>query len=121
MSNKSAWAGSDSDLSMLSSPPITATSSNFINETNALISIFGDAFFVDTGSQDTATRVISTNPMQTEDSFIANVTIRGVGNATESATFITTYDSDSETTTSTGSGPTSISESLPVNYSEIMI
>lgn len=104
MPNKSAWAGSDSDLSMLSSPPITATSSNFINETNALISIFGDAFFVDTGSQDTATRVISTNPMQTEDSFIANVTIRGVGNATESATFITTYDPDSETTTSTGHG-----------------
>jgi hypothetical protein len=56
------------------------------------------------GSKDTGSRVISTNPIQTEDSFIANVTIRGVGNATESTTFITTYDSDTKTTTSVGQG-----------------
>ncbi len=102
MPNPSAWAESNSDLSMLSSSP--TADSDFTNQTNGLNSIFGDPFFVDMGSQDTATRVISTDPMQTEDSFIANVTIRGVGNATESATFITTHDPDNKTTTSVGQG-----------------
>ena len=38
--------------------------------------------------------------MQTEeDSYNANVTIRGVGNATDSSTFMTTYDPDTKTTT----------------------
>lgn len=55
-------------------------------------------------SKDTGSRVISINPIQTEDSYIANVTIRGVGNATDSGTFITTYDSDTKTTTSIGQG-----------------
>ena len=98
---------SSSDASMLSSsssPPLITNSSS-VNHTSALNSIFGDPFFVDMGSKDTGSRVISTNPtIQTEDSYIANVTIRGVGNATESATFITTHDSDNKTTTSVGQG-----------------
>jgi hypothetical protein len=56
------------------------------------------------GSKDTGSRVISINPIQTEDSYIANVTIRGVGNATDRGTFITTYDLDTITTTSVGQG-----------------
>ena len=55
-------------------------------------------------SKDTGSRAISTNPIQTEDSFIANVRIRGIGNATESATFIITRDFDTKTTTSIGQG-----------------
>jgi hypothetical protein len=61
------------------------------------------AFFVDIG-QDIGSRVISTNLIPTEDSYIANVTIIGAGNATESRTFITTYDTDIKTTTSIGQG-----------------
>lgn len=81
------------------------TSQYSINHTSALISIFGDPFFVDMSSKDTGSRVISTtNPIQTEDSYIANVTIRGVGNATDTGTFITTYDADTKTTTSIGQG-----------------
>jgi hypothetical protein len=55
-------------------------------------------------SKDTGSRGISTNPIQTEDSFIANIRIRGIGNATESATFIITRDFDTKTTTSVGQG-----------------
>jgi hypothetical protein len=55
-------------------------------------------------SKDTGSRVISTNPIRTEDSYIANATIRGVGNATDIGTFITTYDPDTKTTTSVGQG-----------------
>lgn len=39
-----------------------------------------------------------------DDSYIANVTIRGVGNATNRGTFITTYDPDTNTSTSVGQG-----------------
>jgi hypothetical protein len=60
--------------------------------TNATIdTILGAPFFEDRGSKVTGTRVISTNPAQTEDSFVANVTIRGIGNATDTGTFITTH------------------------------
>jgi hypothetical protein len=56
------------------------------------------------GAKDTGTRVLGiTGPVQTEDSYIANVTIKGVGNATDSGTFITTYK-PSGITTSVGQG-----------------
>jgi hypothetical protein len=97
---------SSSDVSMLSPSPSTDNTALYRinNDTSALNSIFGHLFFVDMGSKDTGSRVISTNPIQTEGSYIANVTIRGVGNATDIGTFITTYDSDTKTTTSIGQG-----------------
>jgi hypothetical protein len=63
----------------------------------------GAPFFEDRGSKVTGTRVISTNPVQTEDSFVANVTTRGIGNATDKGTFITTHK-PSGITTSEGQG-----------------
>ena len=75
-----------------------------INATAALSTILGDPFFIDRGSKDTGTRVLSiTGPVQTEDSYIANVTIKDVGNATDTGTFITTYEPNG-TTTSIGQG-----------------
>ncbi|MDQ3966957.1 MAG: hypothetical protein M3275_01010 [Thermoproteota archaeon] len=90
---------SSSDVSMLLSSSQLISTLNSINYTSSLNSIFGDPFFVDMGSKDTGSRVISTNPILTEDSYIANVTIRGVGNATDIGTFITTYDPNTNTTT----------------------
>ena len=75
-----------------------------INATAALSTILGEPFFIDRGSEDTGTRVLSiTDPIQTEDSYIANVTIKDVGNATDTGTFITTYESNG-ITTSIGQG-----------------
>jgi hypothetical protein len=103
--SSSSSSSSSSDVSMLlSSSQLITTTPYSINDTSSLNSIFGDPFFVDMGSKDTGSRVISTNPIQTEDSYIANVTIRGVGNATDKGTFITTYDPDTKTTTSIGQG-----------------
>jgi hypothetical protein len=70
-------------------PPTTSFHNTMPNVT--LDTILGASFFEDKGSKVTGTRVISTNPVQTEDSFVANVTIRGVGNATDAGTFITTH------------------------------
>ena len=82
----------------------THTIRSDINATAALSTILGDPFFIDRGSKDTGTRVLSiTGPVQTEDSYIANVTIKDVGNATDTGTFITTYEPNG-TTTSIGQG-----------------
>ena len=82
----------------------TPTIRSDINATAALSTILGDPFFVDRGSKDTGTRVLSiTGAIQTEDSYIANVTIKDVGNATDTGTFITTYEPNG-ITTSIGQG-----------------
>jgi hypothetical protein len=82
----------------------TPTIQSDINATAALSTILGEPFFIDRGSEDTGTRVLSIkDPVQTEDSYIANVTIKDVGNATDTGTFITTYEPN-EITTSIGQG-----------------
>ena len=82
----------------------TPTIRSDINATAPLSTILGDPFFVDRGSKSTGTRVLSiTGPIQTEDSYIANVTIKDVGNATDTGTFITTYETNG-ITTSIGQG-----------------
>ena len=77
--------------------------------------IFGNPFFDDRGSKVTGTRVINTNPVQTEDSFVANVTIRGVGNATDAGTFITTHKPGG-ITTSEGQGIVSTADGEIATY-----
>ena len=62
-----------------------------------------------------ATRVISNNPIQTEDSFVANVTIRGIGNATDTGTFVTTHK-PSGITTSEGQGIISAADGEIATY-----
>jgi hypothetical protein len=82
----------------------TPTIRSDVNATAVLSTILGDPFFIDRGSKDTGTRVLSiTGPVQTEDSYIANVTIKDVGNATDTGTFITTYEPNG-ITTSIGQG-----------------
>jgi hypothetical protein len=81
-------------------PPINTS---HVSTNAKLDTILGAPFFEDRGSKATGTRVISTNPVQTEDSFVANVTIRGIGNATDTGTFITTHK-PSGITTSEGQG-----------------
>jgi hypothetical protein len=51
-------------------PPPTITSHASTNAT--LDTILGTPFFEDRGSKVTGTRVISNNPIQTEDSFVAS-------------------------------------------------
>jgi hypothetical protein len=81
--------------------PLATSSRSSTNGT--LDTILGAPFFEDRGSKVTGTRVINTNPVQTEDSFVAYVTIRGIGNATDSGTFTTTHKSNG-ITTSEGQG-----------------
>lgn len=84
-------------------PPPPPKNTSHVSTNATLDTILGAPFFEDRGSKVTGTRVISTNPVQTEDSFVANVTIRGIGNATDTGTFITTHK-PSGVTTSEGQG-----------------
>ena len=94
--------------------PLAATFNN--NSTNGTLdTVLGPPFFEDRGSKVTGTRVINTNPAQTEDSFVANVTIRGVGNATDTGTFITTYKPGG-ITTSEGQGIVSTADGEIATY-----
>jgi hypothetical protein len=94
-------------------PPPTITSHASTNAT--LDTILGTPFFEDRGSKVTGTRVISNNPIQTEDSFVANVTIRGIGNATDTGTFVTTHK-PSGITTSEGQGIISAADGEIATY-----
>jgi hypothetical protein len=93
--------------------PLAATSNNSTNGT--LDIVLGAPFFEDRGSKVTGTRVINTNPVQTEDSSVANVTIRGVGNATDTGTFITTHKPRG-ITTSEGQGIVSTADGEIATY-----
>jgi hypothetical protein len=94
-------------------PATTITSQPSSNAT--LDSILGAPFFEDMGSKVTGTRVISTDPVQTEDSSVANVTIRGVGNVTDTGTFITTHKPGG-VTTSEGQGIISTADGEIATY-----
>jgi len=96
-------------------PPPTITSRASTNAT--LDTILGTPFFEDRGSKVTGTRVISNNPIQTEDSFVANVTIRGIGNATDTGTFVTTHK-PSGITTSEGQGIISADDGEIATYTQ---
>jgi hypothetical protein len=113
-------------IAQTTAPPPTITSHASTNAT--LDTILGTPFFEDRGSKVTGTRVISNNPIQTEDSFVAsnnpiqtedsfvaNVTIRGIGNATDTGTFVTTHK-PSGITTSEGQGIISAADGEIATY-----
>lgn len=54
---------------------------------------FGKPFYELTDSKDTGKEVISINPQQTKDSYIATGNMSGIGNVTEYGTYINTYSS----------------------------
>jgi hypothetical protein len=93
--------------------PLATTSNNNTNGT--LDTVLGAPFFEDRGSKVTGTRVIDTNPVQTEDSSVANITIRDVGNATDTGTFITTHKPGG-ITTSEGQGIVSTADGEIATY-----
>jgi hypothetical protein len=100
-------------IAQTTAPSLTNTPHVSTNVT--LDTILGPPFFEDRGSKVTGTRVLSTNPVQTEDSFVANVTIRGVGNATDTGTFITTHKSNG-ITISEGQGMISTADGEIATY-----
>jgi hypothetical protein len=71
-------------------------------ETNTLTSAFGLPFYELTDAKDTGKEVVSIDPEQTKDSYIAQGNMNGIGNVTEYGTYTTTYSSPG--TTSIGKG-----------------
>jgi hypothetical protein len=60
-------------------------------EINTLTSAFGSPFYELTDSKDTGKEVVSIDPEQTKDSYIAHGNMNGIGNVTEYGTYISTY------------------------------
>jgi hypothetical protein len=54
---------------------------------------FGKPFYELTDSKDIGKEVVSINPQQTKDSYIATGNISGIGNVTEYGTYVSTYSS----------------------------
>ena len=63
---------------------------------------FGKPFYELTDSKDTGKEVVSINPQQTKDSYIATGIINGIGNVTEYGTYVSTYSSPSVSSTGKG-------------------
>ncbi len=62
-------------------------------EINTLTSAFGLSFYELTDSKDTGKEVVSIDPEQTKDSYIAQGNMNWIGNVTEYGTYISTYSS----------------------------
>ena len=89
----------------------TAATSSTLNNTfdhdsdrelNTLTSAFGLPFYELTDSKDTGKEVVSIDPEQTKDSYIAQGNMDGIGNVTEYGTYISTYTSPAVTSTGKG-------------------
>lgn len=63
---------------------------------------FGKPFYELTDSKDTGKEVVSINPQQTKDSYIATGNMNGIGNVTEYGTYTSTYSSPSVSSTGKG-------------------
>ena len=71
-------------------------------EINTLTSAFGSPFYELTDSKDTGKEVVSIDPEQTKDSYIAHGNMNGIGNVTEYGTYISTYSSPEVSSTGKG-------------------
>jgi hypothetical protein len=72
------------------------------HEINTLTSAFGSPFYELTDSKDTGKEVVSIDPEQTKDSYIAHGNMNGIGNVTEYGTYISTYSSPEVSSTGKG-------------------
>ena len=78
------------------------------NLTTAMNSAFGEPFYVLGNSQDISSQVLNTNPLETQDTYRVNGTMKGVGNISETGTYVSTYRPG--TLHSVGSGTLSTSD-----------
>ena len=58
------------------------------NLTAAMNSAFGEPFYVLGNSQDISSQVLKTNPLETQDTYRVNGTMKGVGNISETGTYV---------------------------------
>jgi len=93
---------SQDDSNITTATPTTATTTSTLNNTiihdsvreiNTLTTAFGLPFYELTDSKDTGKEVVSIDPEQTKDSYIAQGNMNGIGNVTEYGTYISTYSS----------------------------
>ena len=68
----------------------------------AMVTAFGEPFYELTDSVDTGKEVVSINPQQTKDSYVAEGNIVEIGNVTEYGTYVSTYSSPSISSTGKG-------------------
>lgn len=68
----------------------------------AMVTAFGEPFYELTDAVDTGKEVVSIDPQQTKDSYIAQGNMNGIGNVTEYGTYISTYSSPSISSTGKG-------------------
>jgi hypothetical protein len=69
----------------------TITEAQVNNLTNAMNAAFGKPFYVLGNSQDLSSQVTSTNPLETQDTYKVNGTMKDVGNISETGTYVSTY------------------------------
>ena len=86
----------------------TITEAQVNNLTAAMNSAFGEPFYVLDDSQDLSSRVLNTNPLETQDTYRVNGTMEGIGNISETGTYVSTYRTGS--LHSVGSGTLSTSD-----------
>jgi hypothetical protein len=69
----------------------TITEAQVNNLTNAMNAAFGQPFYVLGNSQDLSSQVTRTNPLETQDTYKVNGTMKDVGNISETGTYVSTY------------------------------
>ena len=69
----------------------TITEAQVNNLTNVMNAAFGKPFYVLGNSQDLSSQVTRTNPLETQDTYKVNGTMKDVGNISETGTYVSTY------------------------------
>jgi hypothetical protein len=69
----------------------TITEARVNNLTNAMNAAFGQPFYVLGNSQDLSSQVTRTNPLETQDTYKVNGTMKDVGNISETGTYVSTH------------------------------
>ena len=70
---------------------LTPSFFNHSQEIAAFNSIFGKPFYELTGSNNTGSEILSSNPPVTKDSYSHQGFMQGIGNVTEQGTYVSTY------------------------------
>jgi hypothetical protein len=73
-----------------------------VREINKLTSAFGLPFYKLTDAKDTGREVLSIDPQQTKDTYIAQGNIKGIDNVTEYGTYVSIYSSPEISSTGKG-------------------
>ena len=90
-----ADASTATQISNKTGTTVDFDSVNFTLAANALTTAFGEPFYELQDTKDTGSELLSISPLETKDSYSGSGQMKGIGNVTETGTYVTSYGNNS--------------------------